>query len=315
MKTTLIAAAAWFCLALPASAQRTDFSKVEVKTTDLGHGVYFLNWQGGDSLVLTGPDGALLVDTSVPQMIGKITAAVAKVSDRPIRYVVNTHAHADHFGGDEMLGKAGAVIIGQDNLRKRMVSGQYIAAFNQTVPPSPSAALPVITYSDAMTIHLDGETIELIHPHSAHTDSDSVVWFRTADVVHMSGAYGPGSTYPFYDISSGGSLAGVISEQERVLAFADEKTRIIGDEGEPESKAALQAQHDMLVKLRNRVQALIDRGTSEAEAIAAKPTADLDPTWVPKGGFLTGDVAVRMAYDSLKGIKPPTSPPPAPAKN
>jgi glyoxylase-like metal-dependent hydrolase (beta-lactamase superfamily II) len=298
------AGAVFALLALPAAAQPVDFSKVEIKTTDLGYGVYALNWTGGDSLVLTGPDGVLLVDTSVPQMADKITAAVARLSDRPIRYVINTHAHADHFGGNEVLAKAGAVVIAHDNVRKRMASGQHIAAFNQTIPPSPPAALPTITYEDAMTLHLDGETVELIHPKAAHTDSDSIVWFRGADVVHMSGSYGSGSTYPFYDISSGGSLNGVIAAQERVLSFADEKTRVLADEGLPEGRSGLQASHDMLVKLRERVLKLIDEGKSEAEAVAAKPTADLDPVWVPKGGFLTGDLAVRMAYESLKAKTP-----------
>jgi len=309
MKSILIAGAVLACAVLPAAAQQTDWSKVEIKTTDLGHGVHFLNWPGGDSLVLTGPDGVLLVDTSVPQMADKITAAVARLTDKPIRYVVNTHAHADHFGANEAMAKAGAVIIAHDNLRKRMADGQYIAAFNQKIPPSPSAALPVITYADGAVLHLDGETVELIHVPNAHTDSDTVVRFRTAGVVHMSGGFGPGGTYPFYDISSGGSLKGVIALQERVLSFADDNTRIIGDEGEPGSRRDLQAQHDMLVKMRGRVQKLIDQGKTEAEVIAAKPTADLDPVWVPKGGFLSGDVATRMAYQSLKGIQPPAAPP------
>jgi glyoxylase-like metal-dependent hydrolase (beta-lactamase superfamily II) len=308
MKITLIAAALFAFTALPVAAQPVDWSKVEVSTTDLGHGVFFLSWRGGDSLVLTGPDGALLVDASVPQMADKIAAAVAKVSDRPVRWVINTHAHADHFGGNAAFARAGAVIIAHETVRKRMASGWTIAAFNQTIPPQPPEALPAITYSDALTLNLDGDTIELIHPPSAHTDSDSIVFFRKADVVHMSGAYGSGSTYPFYDLSTGGSLNGVIAAQERVLRMADDNTRVIADEGAPESKAQLQASHDMLVTLRDRVRRLIAEGKSEAEAIAAKPTADLDPVWVPTGGFLTGDVAVRMAYESLKGITPLAAP-------
>jgi glyoxylase-like metal-dependent hydrolase (beta-lactamase superfamily II) len=311
LKSILVGVAGICCMASPAWAQRIDYSKLEVQTSDLGHGVYLLSWTGGDSVLLTGPDGALLVDTSVPQMIGKITAAVARVSDKPVRYVINAHAHADHFGGNEVMARDGAVIIAQENVRKRMASGQYIAAFNQVIPPSAPDALPVITYGDAMSIHLDGETVDLIHPLSAHTDSDSVIYFRTANVVHIGGSYGAGTSYPFYDISSGGSLNGVIALQERVLRMIDDNTRIIADEGAPEGKSGLQAEHDMLVKLRDRVQQLIREGRSEAEVIAAKPSADLDPTWVPKGGFLTGDVAVRMAYQSLKGVKPPTSPPTA----
>ena len=313
MRRVLIAAALAALCGSPAAAQpRTDFSKVQIKTTDLGNGVYLLGWPGGDSLVLTGADGVLLVDASVPQMVDNIKAAIARLSDKPIRYVVNTHAHADHFGGNEALAKAGAVVVAQDNVRGRMAKGWYIAAFNQTIPPSAPGALPAVTYSDAMTIRLDGETVELIHAPMAHTDSDSLVYFRRANVIHASGTFGNDTTYPFYDLSSGGSLAGVIAAEERILSLADDRTRVIADEGEPSSKAAIQASHDMLVTLRANVQKLIDAGMSEEQVVAAKPTRDLDTTWVHQGGFLTGDVAARMAYQSLKGIKPPTAPPAKP---
>ena len=312
MKPVLIAAAMVALWCSPAAAQpRTDFAKVEIKTTDLGNGVYLLGWGGGDSLVLTGDDGVLIVDASVPQMVGKIQAAAARLSDKPIRFVINTHAHADHFGGNEAMAGAGAIVIAHDNVRIRMEKGQYIAAFNQTIPPSPPGALPVITYADAMTIHVDGETVELIHAPLAHTDSDSLVYFKRADVIHMSGTFGNDATYPFFDLSSGGSLAGMIAAQETALALADDRTRIIADEGEPATKAALQASHDMLVKVRARVQTLIDEGRSEDESVAAKPTRDLDAEWVHPGGFITGDVFTRMAYESLKGIRPPTAPRPA----
>ncbi len=309
MKRALIAAALVALSCSPTAAQpQTDFSKVQIKTTDLGAGVYLLGWGSGDSLVLTGADGVLLVDASVAQMVDPIRAAIAKVSDRPIRLVINTHAHADHFGGNEALAKAGAVVIAHDNVRARMAKGWYIAAFNQTIPPSASGALPTVTYADRMTVHFDGETVELVHAPLAHTDSDTLVYFKRANVIHASGTFGNDTTYPFYDLSSGGSLTGVIGAEETMLALADDKTRIIADEGEPSSKAAIQASHDMLVTVRTRVQKLIDAGMSEDQAIAAKPTKDLDATWVHPGGFITGDVVTRMAYQSLKGIKPPTSP-------
>ena len=218
MDRALIAAAAVVFCCSPAAAQpRTDYSKVEIKTTDLGHGVYLLGWPGGDSLVLTGDDGVLRVDASVPQMFDHIKAAIAKVSDKPIRFVINTHAHADHFGGNEALAKAGALIIAHDNVRVRMVKGQYIAAFRQTIPPSAPGALPVVTYADQLTIHFDGETVELIHSPLAHTDSDSLVHFARADVIHASGTFSPGQTYPFFDLSSGGSLAGTIAAEAKIL--------------------------------------------------------------------------------------------------
>ena len=295
------ALAALSCSAVNAQP-KTDYSKLEIKTTDLGHGVYLLGWQGGDSLILVGDDGVLLVDTSVAQMGDKIKAAIASVSDKPIRLVINTHAHADHFGANESMAKGGALIVGHDKLRERMAKGQYIAAFNQTVPPSPPAALPTITYADATTIHFDGETVELFHAPGAHTDSDTLVYFKRANVIHASGTFGGDRSYPFFDMSSGGSLAGVIVAEEKMLSLADGKTKIIPDEGDPGSAEALQASRDMLVTIRTRVQKLIDAGKSEQQAVAAKPTEDLDARWAQKGSFLAGDSITRLAYQSLKGV-------------
>ncbi len=151
-----------------------------------------------------------------------------------------------------------------------------------------------------MTLHVGGETIELMHVANAHTDSDTLVRFRHANVVHMSGTFGNDQTYTFFDMSSGGSLAGTIAAQERVLAFADERTRIIADEGDAATTAALRASHDAFVTVRTRVKKLVDAGRSEAEAIAAKPLQDLDAKWVRQGSFITGDAMTRMAYQSLK---------------
>jgi len=305
MRRLLIAAAltATFCFSV--LAQQVDYSKLEIKTTDLGQGVYLLNWQGGDSIFLVGDDGVLLVDTSVAQMGAKIEAAIARVSRKPIKLVINTHAHADHFGANELIAQGGAVIIGHDALRERMAKGQYLAAFNQTIPPSRPAALPTVTYADAMTIYFDGETVELVHVPGAHTDNDTLVRFKRANVIHASGTIGGNGGYPFFDMSSGGSLTGTIAAEEKMLSLSDDKTRIVADEGEPASAADLKASRDALVMIKARVQKLIDEGKSEAEAIAAKPTQDLDARWAPRGGFLSGDVITRMAYQSLKGISLP----------
>jgi len=286
----------------PAFAQpQIDYSKLEIKTTDLGHGVYYLGWQGGDSLFLVGADGVLLVDTSVAQMGEKIRAAIARISDKPVRLVINTHAHADHFGANELMAKGGAVIVGHEKLRERMEKGQYLAAFRQTIPPSPPAALPSVTYTDTMTIHFDGETVELFHSPQAHTDNDTLVYFKRDNVIHASGTFGGDGSYPFFDMSSGGSLAGTIAAEEKMLALSNDKTRIIADEGDPGSVAGLKASHDILVTVRGRVQKLIASGKSEDEVIAEKPTKDLDSRWVqqPPSG-INGDAFTRLAYQSLK---------------
>ena len=289
---------------LPVAAQGIDYSRLEITTTDLGAGVYLLNWQGGDSLILVGDDGVLLVDTSVAAMGDKIRAAIAKVSDKPIKLIVNTHAHADHFGANEALAKGGATIVAHETLRDRMAKG--FTAFGQAIPPAAPAALPTVVYDDAMTLHFDGETIQLFHPPYAHTDSDTLVHFKRANVIHASGTIGGDGGYVFFDIASGGSLAGTIVAEDKMLSLADDKTRIVADEGAPASTAMLRAQRDMLVALRTRVQKLIDEGKSEDEAVAAKPTRDFDAQWVHQGNFLTGDAMTRLAYQSLKTARSTT---------
>jgi len=298
----LVAATLTALSCLPAAAQPPiDYSKFEIKTTDLGHGVYLLGWQGGDSLILVGDNGVLLVDTSVAPMGDKIKAAIARVSDKPIRLVINTHAHADHFGANEAMARGGALIVAHDNLRERMAKG--FTAFNQAIPPAPAAALPTVTYADTMTIHFGGETVQLFHPPLAHTDSDTLVHFRRANVFHASGTIGGDGGYPFFDQASGGSLAGMIGAQDKMLSLANDTTKIVADEGDPANTEALKASRDMLVTLRARVQKLIDEGKSEDEAVAAKPTKDFDARWVHQGSFLTGDLMTRLAYQSLKAAR------------
>lgn len=302
----LVAGAVGALACSPVVAQGIDYSRLEIKTTDLGQGVYLLNWQGGDSLILVGDDGVLLVDTSVAAMGEKIKAAIAKVSDKPIKLIINTHAHADHFGANEALAKDGATIVAHDILRQRMAKG--FTAFGQAIPPAPPAALPTLTYGDEMTLHFNGETIQLFHPANAHTDSDTLVHFKRANVIHASGTIGGDGGYVFFDIPSGGSLAGTIAAEDKMLSLADDRTRIVADEGDPASTAMLEAQRDMLVTLQARVQKLIDDGKTEDEAVAAKPTQDFDAQWVHQGNFLTGDAMTRLAYQSLKSAPPSATP-------
>ena len=303
LKRVLVAASLSGLSCLPAAAQQPiDYSKFEIKTTDLGHGVYLLGWQGGDSLILVGDDGILLVDTSVAPMGDKIKAAIARVSTKPIKVIVNTHAHHDHIGANEAMAKGGALIVAHDNLRDRMAQG--FSALNQKIPPAPAAALPAVTYAESMTIHFGGETVQLFHPPRAHTDSDTLVYFRRANVFHASGTIGGDGGYPFFDIASGGSLAGMIVAEEKMLSLADGQTKIVPDEGDPASTEALKAYRDMLVALRARVQNLVDEGKSEDEAVAAKPTRDFDATFVQRGSAFTGDRMTRLAYQSLKSARP-----------
>lgn len=313
----LLAIIAIALCALPVAAQQPiDFSRVEIKTTDLGHGLYQMDSAGGNLLVLTGPEGVLLVDDSYAPLFDKITAAVRRVSDKPIKYVINSHIHGDHHGGNEAMIKAGVTVIAHENVRSRMAKGGRDAFSNQPIPPAAPGALPIVTYRETLTIHFNGETIELIHVPPSHTDSDTVVYFRNANVIFMGGVYGNNLNYPFIDIGMGGSLPGVIAAEEMILPMIDDGTRIFADQGSGERKTSMRASHDMLVAVRARVQRLIDEGKSEDEAVAARPTRDFDETWVKKGSFFTGEVMTRQAYRSLKAPTPPTAsrPPSPPAR-
>ena len=301
MSRRLAALVVALCSVSVAAQQAIDFSKVEVTMTDLGGGVYQMDSAGGNLLVLTGPDGVLLVDDSYAQLFDKITAAVRRVSDKPIKYVINSHIHGDHLGGNAAMIEAGVTVIAHENVRARMAQGGRDAFSNQPIPPAAPGALPVVTYRDAMTIHFNGETIELLHAPPSHTDSDTIVYFKNANVMFVGGVYGNNLNYPFIDIGMGGSLSGVIAAQEMLLPMIDDRTRIFADQGSGERKSSMQASHDMLVSVRGRVQKLIDEGKSEDEAVAARPTQDFDRTWVRQGSFFTGERMTRQAYRSLKG--------------
>ena len=295
MKARLAAVLVLF--AVPALAQQQDFSKVEVKAEKVAEGVYMLTGSGGNLGLSVGKSGTYLIDDQYAPLSDKILAAIKAITPDPVRFVVNTHWHGDHTGGNENMGKAGALLVAHENVRRRMSSEQFIALFGNKIPPSPEDALPVVTFTDAITFHWNGDEIRVYHVPPAHTDTDSIVHFVKADVVHTGDVFFNGS-YPFIDTSSGGRIDGVIEAAERVLAGTGPATRFIPGHGKVGSRADLQAYRDMLKVVRDRVAKLKAEGKSRDEAIAAKPTADLDPKWA--GAFVKGDTFTGIAYDSLK---------------
>jgi glyoxylase-like metal-dependent hydrolase (beta-lactamase superfamily II) len=281
--------------ALPALAQQ-DFSKVEVRSQKVAEGVYMLTGSGGNIGVSVGKDGVYVIDDQYAPLTDKILAAIRALSPDPVRFVVNTHWHGDHTGGNENMGKTGALLVAHENVRKRMSTEQFMAAFGRKVEPSPEAALPVVTFTDAVTFHWNGDEIRVHHVAPAHTDGDSVIHFVKADVVHMGDLFTNGS-FPFVDTSSGGRVDGFLAAADGVLGVATEKTRIIPGHGPLGTKADLQAFRDMVATVRDRVAKLKAEGKTREQAIAAKPTADLDAKW--GGGFMKGDSFVGFTFDSL----------------
>ncbi len=278
MKTALAAGLAALALAFASPAPAQDFSKVEIKTTKLSDTVYLLVGSGGNLALSAGEDAAFLVDDQFAPLTAKIVAAIRAVTPKPVAFVLNTHWHFDHTGGNENLGKAGSVIVAHDNVRKRMDSEQLIEFLGMKTKPSPKAALPVITFSADTTFHLNGEAIHAWHAPRAHTDGDSIVVFRGSNVIHMGDVYFNGM-YPFIDTSSGGTVDGVIAAADRAIAMADDATRIIPGHGPLSNRAELQAYRDMLATVSGRIRQQLKDGKRLEEIVAAGVSADLDEKW------------------------------------
>jgi len=293
MKLCVLALAA--LVAAPAAAQ-DDFSAVEIKTEKLADGLYMLTGRGGNLGLSAGKSGAFLIDDQYAPLTEKILAAVKTVTPEPVRFVVNTHWHGDHTGGNENLGRTGAFLVAHENVRRRMSTDQFSQTFQRKTPPSPEGALPVVTFADAVTFHWNGEEIRVFHVAPAHTDGDAIVHFVSADVVHMGDVFFNGR-YPFIDTSSGGRIDGVIEAVDRVLKGTGETTRYIPGHGPLGSRADLKAYRDLLGAAREKIARLKAAGKTRDEVIAAKPTAEWDAKW--GGGFMKPDVWTGIVFDSV----------------
>jgi len=269
------------CLAGVAPAQQArDFSKIELETRRVSDGLYLLAGAGGNPggiiTVSAGADGVLLVDSQFAPMHQKIRDAVAKISPQPIRFLINTHLHGDHTEGNELMAKAGVLIIAHDNVRKRLMSQRSSPAANSRTPTLAQEALPAVTYSDSITFHFNGEEIYIVHPDPAHTDGDSVIHFRRANVIHV-GDLPSSLRYPTFETGNGGSVHGMIAAAERILKMAGPDTKILSSHEPPVATVKdLQEQRDMLIVVRDRVLSGIRAGKTLEQVLASKPTAEFD---------------------------------------
>ena len=284
------------CLAAPAGAQ-TPPAETTARTESLRGGIHVILFQDGGNIgVITGDDGVILVDDQFAPRTPAIAAAVAALSDRPTRFVLNTHWHGDHTGGNENLARSGALIIAHDNVRSRMSVPQAMEFFQITTPAAPGAALPVVTFADAVTLHINGEEVHAVHVAHAHTDGDAIIHFRKANVIHAGDVFFNGK-YPFIDKDSGGSVAGTLAAVDVILGLADEDTLIIAGHGPVGRRGELVAFRRMLVETSGRVRRLMEEGKSVDEIVAATPNADYDPAWA--WPFINGERYVRMLHALL----------------
>jgi cyclase len=266
----------------PALAQqRIDFDKVQIKTTDLGHNTYMLEGAGGNITVAVGSDGIIMIDTQYAQLSDKIRAAIKEISPLPIRYIVNTHFHPDHTGGNANFQKDGAVIIAQDNIRLRLTAGGNVNGTSGIAqPPAPAGGVPKETYTGGVkVIEVGGRKAELHHVTNAHTDGDTWIWFPDANVIATGDVMNNRHRYQQVDFANGGDIRGMIRATNEWLKLANDDTKVVVGHGPLGNKASIAEYNAMVKEAREKIEALVKEGKSEAEVIAMKPLADLDKTW------------------------------------
>lgn len=279
--------------------QAVDFSKVQIKTTKLADNFYTLEGQGGTISVLTGPDGVLLVDAQFAPLTDKLAAAIRAVSDRPVRFLINTHVHGDHTGGNENFAKLGALIFSRDQLRDRLARPNPAPDGTPGIP-APAQALPVVTYDGPVTLHVNGEDVQLVPIRVAHTDGDTLISFPRHDILAV-GDYIRTVGYPRVDLRSGGTLNGLLAGLGETIGRAGPKTRIIPGHGAMTDRNGVIAQRDLILSVRDKVAPLVERGLTVEEVLAAKPTAEFDAR-VPQAEQ-TSEQFVRWLYSELKASR------------
>ena len=296
MRAVLIAFLA-LMLSAPLQAQQ-DFSKVEIRTEKLSDSLYMLVGAGGNIGLSVGEDAVFMIDDQFAPLAPKIKAAVARLTTKPVQFVLNTHFHFDHTGGNEAFGRAGAWIVAHDNVRRRMSTEQLInfAGNRSAQAASPNAALPVVTVPGSISFHINGDEVHAFHVPNAHTDGDLIVHFKRGDVIHMGDVFFNGM-YPFIDAGSGGSARGTVAAFDRVLALAGEKTRIIPGHGPLASRADAQAMRDMLASVTQRIEDLRRAGRSDDEIRNAGISAEFDERFGK--GFINPARFVQMMLGAI----------------
>ncbi|WP_281301321.1 MULTISPECIES: MBL fold metallo-hydrolase [unclassified Iodidimonas] len=278
-----------------AAAQR-DFSDVEIKIEPVAGNVHVLYGAGGNIGVLTSDDGVILIDDQFAPLTDRILEAIASLDSGPVKFLLNTHWHGDHTGGNENLGEGGVVIVAHDHVYRRLAQPQRFSNERRNTEARPKAALPVLTFNDQLSFHL-GEDARAYHMPHAHTDGDSIIHFPESNVIHMGDLLFV-DRYPFIDIESGGNLLGVIDGVIKAMALADEKTTFIGGHGPLADRERVRAYLNVLETARDRVRPMIADGKSLEDVIAARPMAAYDEAW--GSGFINPEAFLRAVYESLK---------------
>lgn len=284
------------CLISIVFVQAQEWDKVEITTEKVTDNIYVLFGRGGNIGLLVGDEGVMMIDDQYAPLSDKISEAIAKITDKPIKYLLNTHWHGDHAGGNENFKNKGAIIVAHENVRKRLSTDQFMKAFSRQVEAKPETYWPEITFEKDITLHLNGEDVLFFHSHNAHTDGDAIVYFTKSNVIHMGDTFFKGR-FPFIDISSGGSIDGMIETANKVLFIADNDTKIIPGHGTLSNKSELKEYRDVLMILRDRVKAAIKEGKTDEEIKAADLAKDYAEEW--GGGFINAERIIDIIYTDL----------------
>lgn len=279
-------------------APPVDFDKVAIRTVDVASGIYMLQGEGGNIVVALADDGVIVLDSEFAPLYGKIKTAISALTAQPVRYLVISHFHRDHTGGNQGFAKDGAVIVAHENVRKRLAEGTRNGLTGLLTPSAPAIALPKITYGTTMTLRLQGRTAELTHPADVHTDGDTYIYFPEANVLAAGDLVFFGR-YPNIDFAYGGSIDGMIRGVDELLKFARDDTKIVPGHGPVGTKAMMRDYRAMLVETRNRIAKLKADGKSEDEIVAARPNADYDAKFGVDARAIGN--YIRVVYRSLKG--------------
>lgn len=269
---------------------------VTIKAVPVTDKIYMITGKGGNIGLFVGEDGTFLIDDQFAPLTEKILEAIKSAGGQHPKFLINTHYHGDHTGGNEKLGKGGTLIISHDNVRERLLSGFYVNAFKVKKPPMPKSGLPVITFSKNINFHLNGDTIMVRHTPHAHTDGDSFIYFQTANVIHAGDLFFNGF-FPFIDVDHGGSLKGMIKGLDKMLKIADDQTKIISGHGPLGDRQQLIDYRNMLATAYERLNALKAEGKTAEEAAAANPLADLEATWGK--GMFKSDRWIKLIYSGV----------------
>ncbi len=293
----------WLSAALLMSPAITwSQEEVEIKVQQLTEHVYMLEGRGGNIGLSIGDDGVFMIDDQYAPLTPAILEAIGRLTDQPVKFVLNTHWHGDHTGGNENLGKAGAIIVAHDKVRERMSTEQFRKLIGGRTPPAADAALPMVTFNDRISFFMNDDEIQAFHVAPAHTDTDSMIYFSSADVLHMGDVFF-NKRFPFIDVDLGGSIDGTIAAANLALEMTTGQTKIIPGHGPLASRQDLTDYRDILLTVRNSVAELIERNCTLEEVLAEKLTESLDETW--NWNFINGDTLVSVIYADLAKNRQP----------